>query len=215
MLTSRQIERYSRQIITAGFGGAAQERLLAAHIIVLGDLAEVHPVLTYLVGAGIGHISLETDADAAMIASLQARFSDLNPDVNFEATESSNLKCDLLFALTNGPALTDRLNDLAALHPRAAMISARLDGTAAIAVIPSRPPCLACADCNLDASSDEPCSLPGLVTMVAGIEAIKLLAGTAPAEARLIEFDGYAATTRALQRRTDAAPCGCLAANSR
>jgi hypothetical protein len=214
MLTSRQIERYSRQIITAGFGGSAQERLLAAHVIVVGDLADINLVLPYLVGAGIGHIGLDTDADAATIASLRARFSDLNSDVDFVAVDRTNLKCDLLLAITNGPASTKRLYDLATLHYAAAIIYARLDATPAIAVIPSRPPCLACAVCDLDDPSGERCGSPGLVAMVAGIEAIKHLAGIAPTAARLIEFDGYAATTRVLRRRSATASCACPSTTS-
>jgi hypothetical protein len=212
MLTSRQIERYSRQIITAGFGGAAQERLLAAHVIVVGDLADVNLVLPYLVGAGIGHISLDTDADAATVASLRARFNDLNHDVHFDALVHGDLKCDLLLAITQSPALPNRIRELATLHSAAAIIYARLDATPAIAVIPSRPPCLACVDCDLDAPSGERCGNPGLLAMVAGIEAIKLLAGIAPAGARLMEFDGYAATTRVMRRRSGAASCACPSA---
>jgi hypothetical protein len=214
MLTSRQIERYSRQIITSGFSGAAQERLFAANLVVAGDLADAHPVLPYLVGAGIGHIILDTDADAATVASLEARFSDLNPDVHFRAFGATNRKCDLLFVLTHGLASTKRLSDWASLHPDAAVIHARLDEAATIAIIPSRSPCLACANIDFKGPLKGRCASPGLAAMVAGVEVIKMLAGIAPAGARAIEFDGYAATTRALRRRPDAASCACPSATS-
>jgi hypothetical protein len=215
MLTSRQIERYSRQIITPGFGGAAQERLVAAHVIASGRLDDLEPVLPYLIGAGVGRIGLDTDADSTTIASLQERSRDLNSDVELVATDLTSRRCDLLLAIVRDHTMAERIHNLAAAHPETAIICARLDATPTIAVIPSRPPCLLCGDIDLNVPVDGPRENPGVAAMVAGLEAIKLLAGLAPPEARLIEFDGYAATTRPLRQRSGSLSCECKRATSR
>jgi hypothetical protein len=215
MLTSRQIERYSRQIITPGFGGAAQERLLAAHVIAAGKLDDLGRVLPYLIGAGAGHIGLDTDADSTTIASLQERFRDLNSDAELVAADQTNRRCDLLLVIARERTVAERIHDLTTAHSSAATIYARLDATAMIAVIPSRPPCMLCAEIDLNMPVDRPRENPGLVAMVAGLEAIKLLAGIAPAEARLIQFDGYAATARSLRQHSGSVPCECSRATSR
>jgi molybdopterin/thiamine biosynthesis adenylyltransferase len=208
MLTSRQIERYSRQIITPGFGGSAQERLLAAHVIATGKLDDLDPVLPYLIGAGVGRIDLDTDADSATIASLQERSKDLNSDVELAADQTSR-RCDLLLVIARERTVAERIHDLTTAHSSAAIVYARLDATATIAVIPSRSPCLLCADIELNVPTDKSSGNAGLVAMIAGLEAIKLLAGIAPAEARLMEFDRYAATTRSLRQRSGSVSCGC------
>ena len=207
MLTTRQIERYSRQIITPGFGSTAQERLLAANVIVVGKLDDVDPVLPYLVGAGAGRVRLNSNSNEPAIASLQSRFKDLNPDVEFANQAGDG--CDLVLAIASDETTAQRVADLAKRYYGAALIYARLDAIPAIAVIPSRPPCLRCADSELLAPLTRSCSTPGLPTMIAGLEAIKLLAGMAPAEARLIEFDGYAAVSRVLHQRTGTLSCEC------
>jgi hypothetical protein len=209
MLTSRQIERYSRQIITPGFGGAAQERLLSANITVTGKLDELDPVLPYLVGAGVGTIRLDTEADAARVVRLEERFRDLNPDVEFIDASQTGDRCDLLLTAASDREIANRTRHLAARHADAAIIFARLAADPTIAVMPSRPPCLICAEADLDKPLNGRCANFGLVVMIAGLEAIKLLAGTAPAEARLIEFDDLAAASRPLRQRGGSVSCQC------
>ncbi|HEX4211568.1 MAG TPA: hypothetical protein VHY56_14310 [Candidatus Binataceae bacterium] len=206
MLTSRQIDRYSRQIITQGFGGAAQERLLAAHAVLVGKMKDLDPVLPYIVAAGVGHVRLDTDADATIV-SLQARFKDLNPDVELAAANDSGDRCDLLLAIASDLKMVERMQHHAALHSSAPIIYTRLEATPAIAIISTRPPCLRCADADLSAPLVGGCANSGLVAMIAGLEAIKLLAGMAGAEARLIEFEGYAAASRALHTGTPSCEC--------
>jgi len=62
-LTDAQIDRYSRQIIVPHIGGRGQERLLAARILLCGDARDIEAPLAYLVGAGVGWISLKLSAD--------------------------------------------------------------------------------------------------------------------------------------------------------
>jgi hypothetical protein len=62
-LTDAQIDRYSRQIIVPHIGGRGQERLLAARILLCGDARDIEAPHAYLVGAGVGSISLKPSAD--------------------------------------------------------------------------------------------------------------------------------------------------------
>jgi hypothetical protein len=62
-LTDAQIDRYSRQIIVPHIGGRGQERLLAARILLAGNSHDIEAPLAYLVGAGVGSISLKPSAD--------------------------------------------------------------------------------------------------------------------------------------------------------
>jgi molybdopterin/thiamine biosynthesis adenylyltransferase len=212
MLTGRQIDRYSRQIITPGFGGAAQERLLASRMLVSGRLVDLEPILPYLVGAGIGHIALNTDGESPAIGALQRRFADLNPDVEVTEADRACNDYDLILAFAGDDLAVDGFSAYATEYSRSPLICVRLAAAAAIAIIPSRPPCLACADADLIAPLIGQCENPAAITMMAAIEAIRLLAGIAAMEARLIEFDGYAATSRPLHHRHGAISCGCSAA---
>lgn len=62
-------DRYARQTILPGIGAAGQARLAAAHLLVVGAGGLGVPVLQYLVGAGIGRITL-IDPDIAEAGNL-------------------------------------------------------------------------------------------------------------------------------------------------
>jgi molybdopterin/thiamine biosynthesis adenylyltransferase len=62
MLTDKQIERYSRQIILPQVGGCGQERLLAASVAVVGIGGVGSVAAAYLTAAGIGRLGIIDDA---------------------------------------------------------------------------------------------------------------------------------------------------------
>ena len=55
------IARYRRQITLGGFGPAGQERLLDAHVAVVGAGGLGSPALLYLAGAGVGRVTVIDD----------------------------------------------------------------------------------------------------------------------------------------------------------
>lgn len=69
-LSSDEIARYQRHLSLEGFGPAAQEKLKAARLLVVGAGGLGCPVLLYLTAAGVGHITL-LDADVVDASNLQ------------------------------------------------------------------------------------------------------------------------------------------------
>jgi adenylyltransferase/sulfurtransferase len=98
-----QLLRYSRHILLDQIGIAGQEKLLAAHALIIGAGGLGSPVALYLAAAGVGTISV-VDDDTVALSNLQRQilYSDrdigtakvdaagaaavrLNPDITFNA----------------------------------------------------------------------------------------------------------------------------------
>jgi len=174
-LTNRQIERYSRQIIVEGFGGVAQERLLASRVLLISNYAEAEALLAYLVGAGVGKIYLCANIDEARGDTIIARMRDLNSDsfvVIGDALAADELNVDLAIAIVGDHDTLSRARALCDRMSNFALVLARLDVPAKLAVIPSRPPCLQCANAGeLLAPVGSPADNAGFIEMLAALEA--------------------------------------------
>lgn len=100
-LTSEEIDRYRRHIVLAEIGGAGQQKLKAANVLIVGAGGLGAPVIQYLAAAGIGHIGVLDDDTVSLsnlqrqvihdtsgigapkIASAEAAVGRLNPHVRF------------------------------------------------------------------------------------------------------------------------------------
>lgn len=68
-LTPEELERYSRQILIRGFGKEGQQKLKNAHVLVAGLGGLGSPASTYLVAAGVGHLTI-LDAERVELSNL-------------------------------------------------------------------------------------------------------------------------------------------------
>lgn len=69
-LSTEEIERYKRHILLPEIGGAGQQRLKQARVLVIGAGGLGSAVLPYLAAAGVGHIGIADD-DAVSLSNLQ------------------------------------------------------------------------------------------------------------------------------------------------
>lgn len=207
-LTNKQIERYARQIIVPGFGGIAQERLLAARLMLAGRATDIASVLVYMAGAGVGEIRLRLPAsDAAAYDSLIMHAAQLNPDVTVKQAEEI-ASINLVLAIGADYEPSEVFTSL--MECGAPMIFARLNEPAAIAMMPGAPPCPACSDAGLLVPNLGRNANTGFVTMIAASEALKILAGTATSSTpSLLVFKGFACTRRELRQDPLHAECRC------
>jgi molybdopterin/thiamine biosynthesis adenylyltransferase len=101
-LSKDQVERYARHIMLREVGGPGQQRLLAAHVALVGMGALGGPAALFLAAAGVGRLTL-IDDDVVSLSNLQrqvqfasadigkgkagivaARIAAMNPDVSVE-----------------------------------------------------------------------------------------------------------------------------------
>ncbi|HEV7277686.1 MAG TPA: molybdopterin-synthase adenylyltransferase MoeB [Devosiaceae bacterium] len=69
-LTPDETRRYARQLVLKGVGGAGQQRLQAARVLVLGAGGLGSPVIAYLAAAGVGTLGV-IDHDTVALSNLQ------------------------------------------------------------------------------------------------------------------------------------------------
>jgi len=118
-LTAEEIERYARHIVLPEIGGAGQQKLKQARVLVIGAGGLGAPVLEYLAAAGVGTLGV-VDDDIVSLSNLQrqvihdtdtvgmlkthsakAAIARINPNTTVE-THTFRLTAD------NAPALIDR-----------------------------------------------------------------------------------------------------------
>ena len=70
MLSPAELERYARHIVLRDIGGAGQQKLKAARVLVIGAGGLGAPVLQYLAAAGVGTLGI-VDDDTVSLSNLQ------------------------------------------------------------------------------------------------------------------------------------------------
>ena len=80
--------RYSRQHVLRGFGPAAQEKLAAASVLIVGAGGLGSPAAMYLAAAGIGGLTL-ADSDPVDITNLHRQLLYTTPDVGRGKVEAA------------------------------------------------------------------------------------------------------------------------------
>jgi hypothetical protein len=83
-LTEPQIQRYARQLLLRGFGGAAQERLLQSPVVVLGESMAAHVAASYLAIGGTPIVGLAAPSAffaGASVAQVNADADSAHPAV--------------------------------------------------------------------------------------------------------------------------------------
>jgi hypothetical protein len=203
VLTDAQIDRYSRQIILPEVGGLGQERLLAARITLLAELEDLTPALNYLVGAGVGSISLDCTADTG---SIKAAMAELNPEVRLEPLPALPGDSQTLLVMAGTNRIIEAARGANESGSYRHTIFARLGEPYVVAVLTSRSPCISCVGAALLAPVERG-GLAAPVPIVAAAETIKCLFAVVPEASRLIEFSGYESRLRRLEAGVGCAIC--------
>ncbi|WP_425419908.1 HesA/MoeB/ThiF family protein [Oricola indica] len=83
-----EIERYARHIILSEIGGAGQQKLKNARVLVIGAGGLGSPVLLYLAAAGVGTLGV-VDDDTVSLSNLQRQILHGTGDIGRPKTESA------------------------------------------------------------------------------------------------------------------------------
>ena len=87
-LNPDEVARYARHIVLAEIGGAGQQRLKAARVLVIGAGGLGSPVLSYLAAAGVGLLGV-IDDDIVSLSNLQRQILHDTAAIGLAKTESA------------------------------------------------------------------------------------------------------------------------------
>ena len=87
-LTPEETRRYARHLVLKGFGGAAQQKLKAANVLVVGAGGLGSPAIAYLAAAGVGHLSI-VDPDTVSLSNLQRQVVHTTASIGSSKAESA------------------------------------------------------------------------------------------------------------------------------
>jgi len=87
-LTSDQYQRYARHLTLPEFGEGAQEKLLAASVLLIGAGGLGSPLALYLAAAGIGRIGV-MDFDVVDVSNLQRQVAHRTQDIGTSKAKSA------------------------------------------------------------------------------------------------------------------------------
>lgn len=110
-LSSVEIQRYKRHLLLKEVGGAGQQKLKDARVLVIGAGGLGSPMLMYLAAAGVGHIGV-VDDDRVSLDNLQRQIVHDTPHIDDLKVESA-------------AAAIGRLNPHVAVEPIAERLTAR------------------------------------------------------------------------------------------
>ncbi|MDG1007405.1 MAG: HesA/MoeB/ThiF family protein [Alphaproteobacteria bacterium] len=86
-LSAAEIDRYQRHIVLKEIGGAGQQKLKAARVLIIGMGGLGHPVAQYLAAAGVGTLGL-VDDDLVDISNLQRQILFAEADIGEPKTQA-------------------------------------------------------------------------------------------------------------------------------
>jgi molybdopterin/thiamine biosynthesis adenylyltransferase len=109
-MNDSQLLRYSRHILLDEIGIEGQQKLLAAHALVIGAGGLGSPAAMYLASAGIGHITL-VDNDTVDLTNLQRQIAHTTERVGQPKAESARLTLGQINPDITVTALNERVDD--------------------------------------------------------------------------------------------------------
>jgi molybdopterin/thiamine biosynthesis adenylyltransferase len=213
------LDRYSRQLVLPEWSEAAQRRLAAASVLVVGAGALGSPVATYLAGAGVGRLGIVDDGDVELsnlhrqhlhftpdlgvpkAHSAASKLKFLNPDIVVEPYQAAFAPAmvegqDLVVDCTDSFAVRYAVN-AACCAAGVPLVEAGVVGMTGLvmAIRPGRTACYRCAFPREPVDSPS-CAEAGVLGPAAGVigslqalEALKLLAGLPALTDAFLQFD--------------------------
>jgi adenylyltransferase/sulfurtransferase len=166
-----QLLRYSRQILLPQVGIEGQQKLLDAHVVIVGAGGLGSPAAMYLASAGVGHLTI-ADHDDVDLSNLQRQILHDTGSVGHPKVESARARLAALNPETRVTPLQTRL-DAAQLHALAHQADVVVDAsdnfatrfTVNAACVASRTPLVSAAAVRMEgqlsvfipARADSPC----------------------------------------------------------